>query len=135
MNIISMQCDDCYEVFGVAAGATIHQNAFGFLNSSKYCTEDAASGANCFVGIARRNDIDNSAGANGDRTAAFYALALLQIAGTGFVSGDVGRKIYGTSPTTRTFTSGSNCHVATVTEFVSSTQVWAEVAGSAWHRL
>ncbi|MCP3684549.1 MAG: cytoplasmic protein [bacterium] len=98
-------------------GALVMHNAAGFLAP---CA--AESGA-VFAGIAEE-EVDNSAGAAGDKNCKHIHDGRFLLTGAGFVQADVGEIVYASDDQTITKTAGSNVLVGKIQKFVSATQVW-----------
>lgn len=105
----------------VAASKHIYEGTLVYL-ASGYATDDDNSGANPFLGIARR-EVDNSAGQNGDLVVEVFSLGVFELVGSGFSQASVGANAYGTDNYTITTNSANARLVGRIVTYVSSTKV------------
>lgn len=123
---LAVRSDDCLGSCPVAASTLLYANTLVFRNSSGYADDDIASGANPFLGIARRQ-YDNSAGSNGDITAEFYIDGVFLLTGSGFAQTSVGKLAYASDNFTLTLTATDNALIGVIVGYKSSTQVYVKI--------
>lgn len=118
--IRQIEGDDVQE-YPVAASTRIYQGTLVFGTATGYADDDTGSGVNSFLGVADE-DVDNSAGAAGDKKVRVRIRGRFVLTGSSFAQTDVGRPIHGTDNYTVTVTrSTSSVYVGVVREFRSTT--------------
>lgn len=101
-------------------GAMVMNNTAGFL-------APAATGAgNVFAGISEE-EVDNSLGSAGDKSAKHKVEGSYLLTGSGFAQTDVGQSVYATDDQTISTTVGNNPIVGQIVQFVSATQVFVKL--------
>lgn len=111
----------------VAAATTLYEGTIAFINSSGYAVGTTGNGSNLLGGVVVR-EVDNSAGAAGDEHVEYYRQGRFLLTGSGFAQTDVDKPAYVTDNYTATPTQTDNAiYFGTITEYVSATQVWAEI--------
>lgn len=109
----------------VAAAKRIYHGTLVFL-ASGYATDAIAAGANKFAGVAAQ-DMDNSAGAAGDKTVETWRSGRFTLPGSGFTQATVGVPIYASDNYTVTTTSASMTLVGRCVEYVNATTIVVDI--------
>lgn len=113
-----------------AASTTLYQGTLAYINATGYIDDDTASGVNLFAGIVVTN-VDNSAGAAGDKPVTLYNRGVFTLVGSGFTQADVGKKVYASDNYTISLSASGNVLIGRCTEYVSATQLKVEIVGRA----
>ena len=112
----------------VAASTTIFRGSIVFNNASGYAVpaEDTANFS--LAGVAREQ-VDNSAGANGDKTVELYSSGIFHFAHSGLVQADVGKSVYAVDDQTVALaaTTTNDIKVGTIKRWISSSSVAVEL--------
>jgi hypothetical protein len=116
------------KAYPAAASTTFYQGALSFINASGYIDDDTASGVNVFAGI-NISQVDNSAGLDAALNVEVWRKGEFLFTGSGFTQASVGVPLYATDNYTTTPTQATSgaVLVGRITEYVSTTQVWAEI--------
>lgn len=113
---------------GVAAGIHIYEGTLVFLDAGGDATDVKVDANTVFAGVARR-EADNTGGADGDITVEVWADGQFELEGSGFTAADRGVALHATDNYTTTTTTTANPQIGTITNFISSTVVEAEIRG------
>jgi hypothetical protein len=108
----------------VAASTTIYKGALVCYNSNGYAVPAADTAGFVFAGVAREQ-VDNSAGGNGDDDVELWTGDVYQFDCSGFTAADVGKSVYAVDDQTVALaaTTTNDIKVGTVARFISATKV------------
>ena len=96
------------KLVSMPAGANhIYKNALLMLNAAGFVQPAAALAGAVYAGMAYE-ECDNSGGAAGDKSVRIERESALEIAGSGFVSVDLGKEVYASDDNTVSTTQGAN---------------------------
>ena len=109
----------------VAASTKLYAGAIAFF-ASGYASHATGSGSNAFAGIVR-DEVDNSSGSAGDKSAELMRGRAFLLTGSGLTQALQGSKAYASDNYTVTGTSTSNSEIGVFQEIVSSTKAWVRV--------
>jgi hypothetical protein len=109
--------DQELRTFKVAASTTIYKGSLVSVQADGYAAPLTA--AELFVGVAYE-EIDNSAGADGDKSVRVYTVGDFNHALSGAAIANVGDEVYASDDGTLTFTSTSNTYVGVCIDVPSS---------------
>lgn len=113
----------------VAASTILYGGTMAFEDAGgDFCGTVLENGQ--FGGIVCEN-VDNSAGADADKNADVWVTGefLLTMDTTSLVHADIGKAVYGVDNYTITETATDLVPVGTITEVVSTSSAWVEIAG------
>lgn len=126
-QLVTAQQPDGLVGYPVLASTHIYKGTMCFVvAASGYLTDDDASGANAFAGIASQ-EVDNSSGSNGDLTCECWTEGKFELVGSSLTQAIVGDKIYATDNYTITGTGTSATRIGNATEFVSATKAMVQI--------
>jgi len=109
--------------FQVAANAVIYKNALVKVNASGYLAPCAAEAGALFVGMAYEA-VDATGLSNGDVSIRVELKNAIEIAGSGFVQGDIMKAVYASDDNTVSTVQGANEQlVGRIIEVISATKV------------
>lgn len=109
--------------YKVAANAVIYAGAFVEIDSNGYATKHIQGAAKKVVGVALES-VDNTGGANGDKTIEVLRQGVITrdlAAGHGFTQASIGADVYAEDDNTVTGTATGRTKVGRLIEFASST--------------
>jgi len=109
--------DQELRTLAVAAGARVFKGAFLGLSSGGFARPLQAGDP--FAGLAYE-EMDNSAGADGDRTVRVYTVGDFAHALSGAAATDVGRPVFASADDTLTFTAAGNSFVGIVQDVIAA---------------
>ena len=118
----------------VAAATILYMGALAAWDASGNLVNATDSTAVIFAGVVAVQ-VDNSAGAAGDKDALLYADGKFRFTGSGFAAGDVGKRVYAADNQTVVTGDGSlsgYTYVGTISRYISATRVEValDVAGA-----
>lgn len=126
-QLIVAQCPRGLQKGLVVASKTLYQGTLAFaVAASGYITDSMAAGANHFMGIVKDN-VDNSAGASGDKTVELYTEGVFEMQGSGFTQALVGDKIYAIDNFTVDNTATSQTLIGRCVEYISATKIMVKI--------
>lgn len=113
--------------FGVAANAKIYAGSLVCLNATGYAVPAADTAGFRCVGVAKEY-IDNTGGADGDQVIQVWESGEFQFDAAGMARTDVGLPVFVSDDQTvaKSTTNAIGCGM--ITEFVSATSVWIDIA-------
>lgn len=110
----------------VGDAEVLYAGTLAFVDATGFLVASTASGVNLFGGVVPEN-VDNSAGADGDVQSDVWIRGQFQFTGSGFTQADVGVKAYASDNFTVTATSTSNTYIGTIRRVISSTVVVIDI--------
>ncbi len=117
--------------YGMAAAAVILAGTLVCLNASGYAVSGVDTDAFTFAGIAEEG-VDNTSGANAEKTALVYSDGEFLLTGSGFALTSVGKQVFLIDNQTVGLANSASVvnliPVGEVVEYVSATQVWVRIA-------
>lgn len=116
--------------YDVAAATHLYEGTIVFIDANGRAVGTAASGANRVGGIAV-HEADNSAGAAAAISVECFRRGVFVLTGSGFVSADVGKRVYATENSTISLTAAGGAYVGRIQEVIDSTHcaVLLDLAG------
>jgi hypothetical protein len=112
--------------YKVAASTRIFAGSLVCLNASGYAVPGADAANSKFVGVAREQ-VDNSAGANGDVAVRVRRKGVFRLAASGMAIADVGTSVNVSDDQTVAKTTTNSVACGKVAEFVSATEVGVDI--------
>ena len=107
----------------VAASTHIYKNALTKINVAGFIAGCATESGAVYAGMAYE-EIDNSAGANGDLLVRIERINAIYINGTSFVAADLGKAVYASDDDTAVLVdSGDLQLIGKIIEVVSATEI------------
>lgn len=105
----------------------VYEGALVKVNADGYLAPCAAELGAVFAGVAVEK-VDNSAGANGDKSCRVYKKGIFLLTGSSLARTDIGQAVYAADDQTITKTNAADLQrVGVIVEFVSSTKVWVKI--------
>lgn len=113
-------------VLGVAANAKIYAGAAVCVDANGYAIPGANNAGLKFVGVAQEQ-VDNTGGANGNKTVLVKDDGVFDFAGAGFVTADVGKPVFLSDDQTVALTTTNSVSCGVIREVESATKVWVDI--------
>lgn len=122
--------DRTYLQHGVAATTKVYQGSFLALDSDGYAVPLTTSQTK-FLGLAEQ-DVDNSAGADGDKSVRVVAEAIVELAVTGATVTSVGSTVYANDSNSIDLAdAGSDVAIGKVVQHISGTTCLVKIQATA----
>jgi len=112
--------------FPVAAATTIYGGAMVCVDANGYAVPAADTAGLKFVGVAREN-VDNSGGANGDKSVIVRRKGVFRFKATSITQAMVGDTMYAVDDETFDETVTNSVAVGKLVEYVSATDGWIDI--------
>lgn len=135
-NQVIARQDGCRGHIPAEEATTHYQATLVFVNAAGYAVPTTGSGANRFGGVAVEN-VDNSAGADGDKNVEVYKKGVFELPGSGFTQADVGKDAYASDNFTVSANPllASGVRIGQIDRYISSTKVAVRIDPSRENKL
>lgn len=112
--------------YKVAASTKIYAGSLVCINTSGYAVPGADTANFKFVGIAQEQ-VDNSSGANGDKTVRVKRKGIFRLSASGMAVTDIGAAVNVSDDQTVAKTTTNSVACGKIAEFVSATEIGVDI--------